>query len=237
MRYRDFIIDVTLQYELKRLNKASNTYEACDGYFCTVYRGDDDLKKNILDSFTLAKGYEIENLSMECAERGVLSYIDNNYTYLKWRGNEIAVNRKNDLIGRLISALREYENPETMYKTLKEFAGFEDDEIRQSGHKYLVPYFDRDAYAQTIAEFLITQSTELTYDSSYHIGFDKVLKVFGIDMRGDTDMRNKVCKNLMQYDDIVTNVTVSANGFDMNFNAAYCPYSHNENDYTMTQQM
>ncbi len=237
MRYRDFIIDITSQCEIKRLNKATGIHESCDGYFCSVYRGDDDLKKNILDSFTLAKGYEIADLSITNAEQAVLATIDNNYTYLKWRSNETAVNRKNDLIGRLISALREYENPEQMYKTLKEFAGFEDDEIRQSGHKYFVPYFDRDGYAQTIAEFLISQGTEQTYNSGYHIGYDKILKVFGIDMKIDTEMRDKVCECLRSYDEVASGAQVTENGFDMAFHTAYCPYSHSENNYGQTQQM
>ncbi len=48
----------------------------CDGYFCQVYLADDDQYAFELDSFTLAAGFEIEDVSDMALDLGIKRYLD-----------------------------------------------------------------------------------------------------------------------------------------------------------------
>ena len=80
------------------------------------------------------------------------------------RSNEAVTTaeRKNDLVGRLVSFLGESEQGAMLYDTLHEQIGMTDDEIRECGFRSLSEYFDKPSYAQTIAEWLVKVGTENT---------------------------------------------------------------------------
>ena len=58
---------------IERENPQTGKTELCEGYFCQVYEDED--YKNEVDSFCLAVGYEITDLSDASLERGIREYL------------------------------------------------------------------------------------------------------------------------------------------------------------------
>lgn len=138
MIYRNFNIKATPAIDLQRYNYSKNAMDLCNGFYCEIYRVDDDELLERLDDFTLAEGYEISKATSENCDLAIIDYVDNNFWYLDSIRNAVAEDRKNDLIGRLISWIGEDQNGAELYDTLKSFVGMTDDEIRQSGFKSLL---------------------------------------------------------------------------------------------------
>lgn len=67
--------------------------------------------------------------------------------------------------------LGESENGEELYHTFTEVIGMTDDEIREIGFHSLSPYFDRELYAQTIAEHYIDTGSENTFIGNWYLYF------------------------------------------------------------------
>ena len=59
------------------------------------------------------------------------------------------------MLGRAVCFLGEFQSGEELYDTLTDQIGLTDDEIREIGFKSLAPFFNRDYYAQTIAEYTV----------------------------------------------------------------------------------
>lgn len=237
MRYRDFEITSTPAIDLERYHEGSSKPVICNGFYCEVYRGDDDGRVNRLDDFTLAEGYEIPKASYSELDKGIAAYVDDNYLYLQWMKNEVGVERRNELIGRLISWIGESEQGAELYDTLKNFVGMEDEEIRQSGFTFLVPYFDRDCYAQTIAEYLIHVGTERSTTGNWRVPFSDVSKKYGIDLSEDTEMLGKICDHLHSCNEIVADLNIFSGEFDMTFYSDYCPFVDEEDSPELAQEM
>lgn len=237
MIYRNFNITTIPALELERYNHRTNATDLCDGFYCEIYRVDDDALVNRLDDFTLAEGYEIPKATREYCDRAILDYVDENFWRLDSIRNEVAEERKNDLIGRFISWIGEDQKGAELYDTLSSYIGMTDDEIRQSGFLSLSPYFDRDCYAQTIAEYLIHTGTENTTTGNWHIPFTLVAKNYGVNLATDTEMLDKVCECLQNNGDIVSEVEVGDDEFDMMFYTDFCPYAREDEEPDLTQQM
>lgn len=237
MIYRNFNITAIPAIELQRYNYSKNAMDLCNGFYCEIYRVDDDELVERLDDFTLAEGYEISKATIDNCDLAIIDYVDKNFWRLDSIRNAVAEDRKNDLIGRLISWIGEDQNGAELYDTLKSFVGMTDDEIRQSGFLSLVPYFDKDDYAQTIAEYLIHTGTDNTTTGNWHIPFSLVAKDYGVNLATDSEMLDKVCECLCRNGDIISEFDVGEDEFDMMFYTNYCPYAREDEDIEMTQQM
>lgn len=237
MIYRNFNITTVPAIDLQRHNYSRNATDLCNGFYCEIYRVDDDAMANRLDDFTLAEGYEIPKATEECLDRAIIGYVDNNYWRLDSIRNEVAEERKNNLIGRLIAWIGENQKGAQLYDTLSSYMGMTDDEIRQSGFLSLAPYFDKDCYAQSIAEYLIFVGTENTTTGNWHIPFSLVAKNYGVNLATDSEMLDKVCECLYSNGDIVSEFAVGEDEFDMMFFTNYCPYARDDEEVEITQQM
>ncbi len=237
MIYRNFNIVLTPAIELQRYNPSTGNKEYCNGFYGEVYRVDDDGMINRLDTFTLAEGHEISQASYSNCDRAVIDYIDNNFWRLEAIRNEVAEERKNNIVGRLVAWIGEDQKGAELYEILSSYMNMTDDEIRQCGFTSLVPYFDRDCYAQTIAEYLIYTGTENTTTGNWHIPFSLVQKNYAVNLSTDVEMLEKVCKCLHDKSEIVAEFDVNGDEFDFMFYTNYCPYAHENEDVEMTQQM
>lgn len=237
MIYRNFNIKATPAIDLQRYNYSKNAMDLCNGFYCEIYRVDDDELLERLDDFTLAEGYEISKATSENCDLAIIDYVDNNFWYLDSIRNAVAEDRKNDLIGRLVSWIGEDQNGAELYDTLKSFVGMTDDEIRQSGFLSLVPYFDKDGYAQTIAEYLIHTGTDNTTTGNWHIPFSLVAKNYGVNLAEDNEMLEKVCEHLCRNGDVISEFDVGEDELDMMFYTNYCPYAREDENIEMAQQM
>lgn len=159
MRYRGFNITYTTDKGVERENPATHRKDIRNGYYCEIYPGDDDQYANRIDSFCLAEGYEIHEWSDHEAEKVIRDYVDREYYSLKAANDEIISERREDLVGRLGCFIGESLYGYDFYEALSEDCCMTDKEIRDAGFLSLVPYFDKDGYAQTIAEYTRLEQT------------------------------------------------------------------------------
>ncbi len=222
MRYRGFIITSTPDSGVERYDIESSRDVICNGYYCQIYAGDDDQYANQLDDFCLAEGFEIKTCSDSELERGIAKYVDGQYETLVDEQQYHFARRQNELVGRLVCCIGKNESGEELYHTLSEDIGMTDDEIRAVGFTSLVPYFNREGYAQTIAEYLIDEGTKDTFSGNLHIPFTEINKRFGVDLPSDKEMLDLIGDALLNHGDIISDLQTSED-FDMMFYTMYCP--------------
>lgn len=218
MRYRGFI--VTSRFDRWTEQRANGSAEECSGFCCQVYNGSDGLYENMLDEFELIIGRDIEDMSETEIDRGIILYIDENYERLHEAVSDDISNRNADLLGRLICYIGENESGEELYNTLSREICMTDDEIRKAGFLSLAPYFDKESYAQTIAEYLIDEGTADTFSGSYHFDYTEINERFGVALPVDDELLNMIVDSLDK--DIVADVTTGKD-IDLMFYTKYCP--------------
>ena len=212
MRYRGFIITSRFdRWNAERTNELSEKYS---GFYCQVYNGNDRLHENMLDEFELVIGRDIEDMSKESLHCGIIQYVDEQYDRLEEAVSDAISNRNADLLDRFICHLGECERGEDLYLTLSKGIGMTDDEIRSEGFTSLVPYFDKESYAQTIAEYLIDNGTANTYSGNYHFDYTEI-----------NELLDMIVNNLDT--DIVSDV-ITGEDIDIMFYTNYCPNVSNE---------
>jgi hypothetical protein len=112
-----------------------------------------------------------------------------------------------------------------LYDLLSENVGTTDDEIRACGFQSLASHFDRGAYAQTIAEHMIQVGTEYTTTGNWHFDFDTIGARFGVDLTRDAEMVSLIEDALYDKGEILSQIDIYDNEFDLMFYLNYCPYS------------
>lgn len=223
MRYRGFII--TSRYDRWTEERTNGSAEECSGFCCQVYNGSDGLYENMLDEFPLIIGRDIEDMSDTELDRGIIQYIDEQYERLDEAVSDTISNRNADLLGRLIYYIGENECGEELYNTLRNVICMTDDEIRQAGFLSLSEYFDKAAYAQTIAEYLIDEGTASTFSGNYHFDYTEINERFGVALPVDNELLDMIADNLDK--DIVADV-VTGKDIDIMFYTQYCPNVEDE---------
>lgn len=210
MRYRGFNINCT---------------PSDNDVLCEVFAGNDDLCENLLYEFTLYPKINISDDSKESVENAVIEYVNEYYDTIVERQDEDISNRNADLLGRAVCWIGEFQSGEELYNTLTENIGLTDDEIRELGFTSLAPYFDRDGYAQTIAEYLIDNGTEFTHTGNWHFDFSEINKTFGVSLPSDTEMLKAIVDELDR--NIVADIDTTED-FDLDFYLKYCPNCEGE---------
>lgn len=207
MRYRGFIAE----YQI--LGKD-------ESYCCDIYASDDDLRKNVLFEFTdSAKG-------IESVENQIQNTIDEFYDDIVRTQLCNEQSRYKELLGRAVTVLAEEQSPERLYETLKDNIGLSDDEIRKIGFTNLAPFFDRDGYAQTIAEFITDYGTAETMSGSYLIPFEEINKRFGVDLFHDEELLDKIMDSFDW--DVISSLDITDGDFDLTFYTDYCPQYYDD---------
>lgn len=202
MRYRGFNIEHQMFGEGQK-------------YYCAVYASNDDLRKNSLLEFT----DDAEGLGS--VEGQIQNTIDDFYDDLvrDQRCDEQA--RYQEMLGRAVTVIAEEQSEKELYQTLTDNIGLTDDEIRKIGFTKLAPYFDRDGYAQTIAEFITDNGTAETMTGNYVLPFSEINKLFGINLLLDEEMLNMIVDSFDS--DVISDVDTNSGEFDIMFNSDYCP--------------
>ena len=224
MKYRGFDIRTVDAIDLLRYNAATDDNELCHGVYCEVYNVSDDGLTERLDDFTLAEGYEIPDCSAAEIEKAISDYVDEHIIPMEYYRADALADRRNHLIGRLVSWIGEEQQGRELYDTLSAYIGMTDEEICSCGFKSLVPYFDQDEYAQTIADEMIRIGTDNTTDGGWIFLYEYIGEKFGVDLDTNHTLLDKICRELSANEDIVAAVDVHNRGFEITFNADYCPY-------------
>lgn len=239
MKYRGYNIRTVDAIDLRRHNFSENKVDLCDGVYIELYdQADDGLIERIGDT-TFAVGYEIPNLREETVERAIREYVDEHIVGLDCVRNEVIAERKNHLVGRLVAWIGEEESGAELYNTLSEYIGMTDDEIRACGFKSLVPYFDREGYAQTIAEHMIFVGTDNTTTGNWHFTYEEIGDRFGVNLSEDNEVLDMITEELYKHSEILSDVGVYCDEFDLTFYLNYCPFVDKEEleDVGYDQQM
>lgn len=223
MRYRGFII--TSQFDHWTEERTNGSSEECSGFYCQVYNGSDGLYENMLDEFELIVGRDIEDMSGTELDRGIIGYIDEHYERLNEAVSDAVSNRNADLLGRLICFIGENECGMELYDTLSNEICMTDDEIRKAGFLSLAEYFDKESYAQTIAEHLIDEGTASTYSGNYCFDYTEINERFGVALPVDNELLDMIVDSLDK--DIVADV-VTGKDIDLMFYTKYCPNVEDE---------
>lgn len=236
MRYRGFEITACDDSGVERYNSAENRDEICEGYFCEVYPAGDEQYADQLDAFCLAEGYEIPDTSDESLNAGIRKYVDDNY-YALWESkNEVKQKRSEELVGRLVCWLGENESGAELYDTLSKNIGMTDEEICAIGFRTLAPFFDREQYAQTIADWLIEDGTQSTFSGSWLVYYGNIEKRFGVNLQTDEELRNMVSRHLYDSSDIVADFCMDTDKVHLDFFFAYCPCANHANQDEMENE-
>lgn len=236
MRYRGFIITSCFDSGIERYCRESGKDELCNGYYCQVYAGNDDMYADQIDDFCLAAGHEIEDLSDAALSDGIRKYVDGMFLELEEGRTFNKKARLADMLGKAVCFIGEFQSSEELYDTLTEQIGLTYDEIREIGFKSLAPFFNRDYYAQTIAEFLLDEGADKTHSGNYHFSFAEINERFGTSLPVDKEMMDKIVSALDS--EIVANVDTT-DDFDLMFYLDFCPYAEEseELENTPSQQM
>lgn len=239
MRYRGFEITSTADYDIHRMNRMTGDVEVCKGYYCEVYDANDVGLINMFDSFCLAEGYEIKDCSYSSLLVGIAKYVDgcfDSYKESKW---DMQDNRTYEILGRALCWLGESESGQELYNTFSEVLGMDDDEIRKMGFTSLVPYFDREKYAELIANYLIDEGTEDTLSGNIHFPFSEINERFKVNLPSDVDLLGKIEDCLISNSEIVSDCEINGD-FDLMFFTAFCPHCEDrftDNDQSPTMEM
>lgn len=211
MRYRGFEI-VNEPYE----------NEDGKGFYCVIFSTDDKEHKNSIEEFDLEVGSDIQDSSESELKKAVIKFIDENYEDLVSELVGLTNKQTYEQFCNAVSWISEsIGDEEAFYYTLSKVIGMDDKSIVQMGYKNLVQYFDKDAYAETIAEYLM--DTWMT-----RIEFQNLTKRFGIDLAKDTEMLKKLENALNQYPDIIAEWDITERGFDLRFYGLNCPSMDDE---------
>lgn len=207
---------------------------------CEIYMISDPDLNTMLDCFTIAQGVDIPDLSDEAVDDAIRKYVDEEYGHLYAAELETVSERTHMLMGRLITQLGQTWSAHTVYDTLSNEIGMTDDEIRLAGASQLVPYFDQDAYAQTIADHMIFIGTENTVTGNWDISYQYLNRKFYTDLPLDKDLMKKIGTSLnANYPESVRDFTVDDNGFHVRFNPKACqfPLDEEEQEASETNDM
>lgn len=191
-------------------------------YFCTVYAGNDDERLHPLEEFYAEFESYDEAQDDNLLQGEIALRIDDCYDDIIEAQRCQAAQRQLELLGRMVCWLSEDQCSAELYNTLSEHIGMTDDEIRVVGFTSLVPFFDREAYAQTIAEHLIDEGTENTFSGNLHIPFSEINERFGVNLLTDKEMLELIRDELLKHGDIISKLKID-DDFDMMFNTLYCP--------------
>lgn len=216
MRYRGFNINCT------PLDK---------DVLCEVFAGN-DAYENLLFEFMLYPGITISDDSKEAIENGVIKYVNEYYDTISERRDDDLSNRNATLLGRLVCWIGEFQSGEELYDTLSSDIGLTDNEIRELGFTSLSPYFDREDYAQTIAEYMTDAGCAFTHSGNWHFDFSEINKAFGVSLPSDKEMLDAIVD---AFDRNVVSDIDTTEDFDLMLYLAYCPNA--DEDETLTPQM
>ncbi|MBR6509677.1 MAG: hypothetical protein IKT38_03630 [Clostridia bacterium] len=223
MKYRGFIITSCTDNSILRQDDSGNE-QLCNGYYCQVYSADDDMYANQIDDFCLAVGHEIEDMSDSSLNRGIVKQIDGMYESYVDTKVSLNVKRTEELLGRALCWIGEMESGSDLYNTLSEVIGMTDIEMHRLGFCSLSEHFDKNGFAQTIADYFIETGTELTQSGNYHFEFSEINERFGVNLPHDTELLGKLTEQLTSGENslVVSDLNMDTD-IDINFYTLYCP--------------
>ena len=227
MKYRGFNITSCTDTGIERHNYSTHRTDICNGYYCQIYSADDDTYTDQLDDFCLAAKHEIPDCSDLSLTDGIIEYVNHNVDDLKKAKDERNNRRKDEFLGKLVCWLGENESGAKLYDTLHNDIQMKDTDILNLGFSSLVPFFNREYYAESIAEYIYETGTEQTTSGNWIIPFSEIGEKFAVDLCSDSEMLNMICNQLDRVYP-VADMNTDNQEFDIVYYLAYCPNAEDE---------
>jgi hypothetical protein len=169
----------------------------------------------------MAVGYELQNDSDAEIKKKVIMYIDAHIDELRRLAMNFERARNHLILKRALSSYDNYECGKELYRLFRDSFEMTDADIAEQGFVELVPYFNKETYAVTIAGYMTDIGTEKTETGGYFFKFSEISRKFGLALPGDNMMleriKNAFNKSIVKYVD-------TSSGFYLTFNEEYCPH-------------
>lgn len=170
---------------------------------------------------------DFQSCSQTEIENRARKYIDQEIELLGYRKNRADSERKNVFFDRLIQSIKEKGQREELsdkllYDKLTAI-GMTPLDIVACGHKELVPFFDRETYAKTIADQLIFLGAENTSEGNWIFDFDEIEDQFGVDLDADKEMLDLIEDALKDQCDTLSDIQIYNRLIDLMFYLVHCP--------------
>ena len=218
-RYRGYRILASTKYDVVR-TMGEKTVNA-KGVIVYIFYSSRGSYEKMLMLIEMAVGYELQNDSDAEIKKKVIMYIDAHIDELRRLAMNFERARNHLILKRALSSYDNYECGKELYRLFRESFEMTDADIAKQGFVELVPYFNKETYAVTIAGYMTDIGTEKTETGGYFFKFSEISRKFGLALPGDNMMlariKNAFNKSIVKYVD-------TSSGFYLTFNEEYCPH-------------
>ena len=198
---------------------------------CQIYNRNDKEQLESVDDFCLRLGEDIPDFSKETVQRAIRAYVDETRTTLRALDAEIADERKAAIIGKFIRHFCNDKPTGDIYRLLSDTIGMTDAEMLEVGCTYLEPHFNRESYAETIANHMVMMGTECTTDCKWEFFYRTLNEWYGTTLPQDRDLMERIRQRLTNdYPETVLAVKEDDLVIAIRFNLEQCPYSDPDED-------
>lgn len=218
-RYRGYRILASTKHDVVR-TMGEKTVNA-KGVIVYIFYSSRGSYEKMLMLIEMAVGYELQNDSDAEIKKKVIMYIDAHIDELRRLAMNFERARNHLILKRALSSYDNYECGKELYRLFRESFEMTDADIAEQGFVELVPYFNKETYAVTIARYMTDIGTEKTETGGYFFKFSEISRKFGLALPGDNMMleriKNAFNKSIVKYVD-------TSSGFYLTFNEEYCPH-------------
>lgn len=218
-RYRGYRILASTKHDVVR-TMGEKTVNA-KGVIVYIFYSSRGSYEKMLMLIEMAVGYELQNDSDAEIKKKVIMYIDAHIDELRRLAMNFERARNHLILKRALSSYDNYECGKELYRLFRESFEMTDADIAEQGFVELVPYFNKETYADTIAGYMTDIGTEKTETGGYFFKFSEISRKFGLALPGDNMMleriKNAFNKSIVKYVD-------TSSGFYLTFNEEYCPH-------------
>lgn len=218
-RYRGYRILASTKYDVVR-TMGEKTVNA-KGVIVYIFYSSRGSYEKMLMLIEMAVGYELQNDSDAEIKKKVIMYIDAHIDELRRLAMNFERARNHLILKRALSFYDNYECGKELYRLFRDSFEMTDADIAEQGFVELVPYFNKETYAVTIAGYMTDIGTEKTETGGYFFKFSEISRKFGLALPGDNMMleriKNAFNKSIVKYVD-------TSSGFYLTFNEEYCPH-------------
>ena len=218
-RYRGYRILASTKHDVVR-TMGEKTVNA-KGVIVYIFYSSRGSYEKMLMLIEMAVGYELQNDSDAEIKKKVIMYIDAHIDELRRLAMNFERARNHLILKRALSSYDNYECGKELYRLFRESFEMTDADIAEQGFVELVPYFNKETYAVTIAVYMTDIGSEKTETGGYFFKFSEISRKFGLALPGDNMMleriKNAFNKSIVKYVD-------TSSGFYLTFNEEYCPH-------------
>ena len=130
-------------------------------------------------------------------------------------------------LGNAVALIGNSRQDEELYHILTDELQMTDHEIQEIGFTGLMPFFDKDGYAKTIADYMTDVGVAETVTGDWSFDFSHLNQKFSVNLPEDRELLEKI---VQQFDSRLVSDVNTSDGFDLRFNTDFCPYVYAEDE-------